>query len=54
MGLIPEEIVRKFGHLSLARFMRPLPITKPIRQRSTRTSKLKALEAEALERQHGR
>src|SRR5450759_3283739 len=37
MGLIPEEIVRKFGHLSLAQVHAALAYYHPTRRRSTQT-----------------
>jgi len=36
MGLIPEEIVRKFGHLSLAQVHAALAYYHATRRRSTR------------------
>src|ERR1700683_2703169 len=41
MGFIPEEIVRKFGHLSLAQVHAPWRITTPTKTRSMPIWKLK-------------
>jgi uncharacterized protein (DUF433 family) len=54
MGLIPEEIVRKFGHLSLAQVHAALAHYHANQAEIDGDLEAETREAEALERQHGR
>jgi uncharacterized protein (DUF433 family) len=54
MGLIPEEIARKFGHLSLAHVHAALAYYHANRAEIDADLEAEALEAEALEQQHRR
>lgn len=52
MGLIPEEIVRKISHLSLAQVHAALAYYHANRQEIDADIEAEAREAEALEQQH--
>jgi len=54
MGLIPEEIARKFGHLSLAQVHAALAYYHANQAEIDQDLESEALEAEALEEQHKR
>jgi len=54
MGLIPEEIVRKFGHLSLAQVHAALAYYHANRPEIDADLAEEARETEALEEQHQR
>jgi uncharacterized protein (DUF433 family) len=54
MGLIPEEILRKFGHLSLAQVHAALAYYHANQAEIDGDLEAEAREAEALERQHRR
>jgi uncharacterized protein (DUF433 family) len=54
MGLIPEEIVRKFGHLSLAQIHAALAYYHANQAEIDRDLESEARETEALEEQHRR
>ena len=54
MGLIPEEIARKFGHLSLAQVHAALAYYHANQAEIDGDLEAEAREAEALEQQHGR
>jgi uncharacterized protein (DUF433 family) len=54
MGLIPEEIAGKFGHLSLAQVHAALAYYYANREEIDRDLEAEAREAEALEREHRR
>jgi len=54
MGLIPEEIARKFGHLSLAQVHAALAYYYANQAEIDRDLDAEARETEALERQHSR
>jgi len=53
MGLIPEEIARKFGHLSLAQVHAALAYYHANQAEIDGDLEAEAREAEALEQQHG-
>jgi uncharacterized protein (DUF433 family) len=52
MGLVPEEIARKFGHLSLAQVHAALAYYHANQAEIDTDLETEAREAEALERQH--
>ena len=52
MGFIPEEIVRKISHLSLAQVHAALAYYHANRQEIDADIEAEAREAEALEQQH--
>ena len=52
MGLIPEEIARKFGHLSLAQVHAALAYYHASQAEIDADLETEAREADALERQH--
>jgi len=54
MGLVPEEIVRKFGHLSLAQVHAALAYYHANRAEIDADLEAEAREAEVLEQQHRR
>jgi uncharacterized protein (DUF433 family) len=54
MGLIPEEIARKFGHLSLAQVHAALAYYHANREEIDADLEAEAREAELLEQQHNR
>ena len=54
MGLIPEEIVRKFGHLSLAQVHAALAYYYANKTEVDTDLAAEEREAEALEQQHRR
>lgn len=54
MGLIPEEIVRKFGHLSLAQVYAALAYYHANQPEIDADLEAEAHETEALEQQHRR
>jgi len=54
MGLIPEEIVRNFGHLSLAQVHAALAYYHANQAEIDADLEAEAVEAEALEEQHRR
>jgi len=54
MGLIPEEILRKFGHLSLAQVHAALAYYHANQKEIDADLEAEAKETEALERQHRR
>lgn len=54
MGLIPEEIVRKFGHLSLAQVHAALAYYHANRAEIDADLEAEVRATEALEQQHGR
>jgi uncharacterized protein (DUF433 family) len=54
MGLIPEEIARKFGHLSLAQVHAALAYYHANRGEIDQDLESEARETEALEKLHGR
>lgn len=54
MGLIPEEIMRKFGHLSLAQIHAALAYYHANQAEVDADLEAEARETEALEQQHGR
>ena len=54
MGLIPEEIVRKFGHLSLAQVHAALAYYHANQAEIDADLEAEAQETEALEQQHRR
>jgi uncharacterized protein (DUF433 family) len=54
MGLIPEEIAGKFGHLSLAQVHAALAYYYANQEEIDRDLEAEAREAEALEAVHGR
>jgi uncharacterized protein (DUF433 family) len=54
MGLIPEEIARKFGHFSLAQVHAALAYYHANQAQIDEDLEAEAREAEALEQQHGR
>lgn len=54
MGLVPEEIVRKFGHLSLAQVHAALAYYHANQAEIDTDLETEAREAEALEQQHRR
>lgn len=54
MGLIPEEIVRKFGHLSLAQVHAALAYYHANKAEINADLETEARETEALEQQHRR
>jgi len=54
MGLIPEEIVRKFGHLSLAQVHAALAYYHANQAEIDRDLEAETRETEALEQQHRR
>lgn len=54
MGLIPEEIVRKFGHLSLAQVHAALAYYYANKTEIDSDLEAEDREAESLERQHRR
>jgi uncharacterized protein (DUF433 family) len=54
MGLIPEEIARKFGHLSLAQVHAALTYYHANQQEIDSDIEAEAREANALEQQHRR
>lgn len=54
MGLIPEEIARKFGHLSLAQIHAALAYYYTNQVEIDADLEKEAREAEALEQQHRR
>ena len=54
MGLIPEEIARKFGHLSLAQVHAALACYHANQDEIDADLEAEALEAEALEQRHRR
>jgi uncharacterized protein (DUF433 family) len=54
MGLIPEEIVRKSGHLSLAQVHAAIAYYFANRAAVDRDLEAEEREAEALEKQYGR
>jgi uncharacterized protein (DUF433 family) len=54
MGLIPEEIVRKFGHLSLAQIHAALAYYHANQAEIDADLEAEAQETEALEQQHRR
>ena len=54
MGLIPAEIVRKFGHLSLAQVHAALAYYHANQAEIDADLEAEVREAEALEQQHGR
>jgi hypothetical protein len=53
MGLIPEEIAGKFGHLSLAQVHAALAYYYANRTEIDADLEAEARETEALEREHG-
>jgi uncharacterized protein (DUF433 family) len=53
LGLIPEEIARKFGHLSLAQVHAALAYCRANQVEIDTDLEAEAMEADALERQHG-
>ena len=54
MGLIPEEIARKFGHLSLAQVHAALACYHANQAEIDADLEAEAHQAEALEQQHRR
>jgi uncharacterized protein (DUF433 family) len=54
MGLIPEEIARKFGHLSLAQVHAALAYYHANQAEIDADLEAEALEADAIEQQHQR
>jgi uncharacterized protein (DUF433 family) len=54
MGLIPEEIVRKFGHLSLAQVHAVLAYYHANQAEIDADVEAEKQESEALEREHRR
>jgi len=54
MGLIPEEIVRKFGHLSLAQVHEALACYHANQTETDADLETEARETEALEERHRR
>ena len=54
MGLIPEEIARKFGHLSLAQVHAALAYHQANQPEIDADIEAEAQEADALEQQHRR
>ena len=54
MGLIPEEIARKFGHLSLAQVHTALAYYHANQAEIDADLEAEAREAETLEQQHQR
>jgi uncharacterized protein (DUF433 family) len=52
MGLLPEEIVRKFGHLSLAQVHAALAYYHANRSEIDADLEAEAREADTIERQH--
>jgi uncharacterized protein (DUF433 family) len=54
MGLLPEEIARKFGHLSLAQVHAALAYYHANQSEIDADLEAEAREADTLERQHRR